>query len=402
VQPRLGDVKRTFSFLAAATALIAATYGLVRLAFGLYLPDMQAELGFGASAGGTISAGASVVYCVGALTGFVAAPRRARTLVAAAGTSAAVGAAGMALAPGVGLFAAAAVLSSAGAGLASPALVAMVQRTVVGRSRDRAQTVVNAGTGPGLVVAGVLALVLLPGWRTAWLVAAGATVVVTVLVLLLDREPTEKAGAPRAVPPPPWFRAHRWVLLAALLLGAGSAGVWTHGRALLASAGAGESLSTVAWIALGLGGAAVIGSARWTDGLRPSSAWALTAGVGAAASAALVVLAGSAPAALVACLAFGWGYTAATGALIAWTARIDSARAPAGTAVLFITLVLGQALGAAGAGALVEATGYPAALLAAAAVAALAALVGVPSGGPSAHDSGTTHAGCPQVEHAAS
>lgn len=375
-------MKRTFSFIAAATALVAATYGLVRLAFGLYLPDMQAELGFDATLAGTVSAGASVVYCLGALTGFVAAPRRPRTLVVAAAATAVAGTAGMAAATAVGPFAAAAVLSSAGAGLASPALVALVQRTAATGRDDRAQTVVNAGTGPGLVVAGLLALVLLPDWRAAWLAAAGTTVVVAALVLALalDRRVPGEAAAPRVIPPRTWVVAHRGVLVAALLLGAGSASVWTYGRALLTSAGAGESLSTLAWVALGLGGAAVIGTARWTGARRPSSTWALTAGVVAASSAALVVLAGTAPAALVACLAFGWGYTAATGALIAWTTRIDAARAAAGTAVLFITLVLGQALGAAGAGALVGAAGYPAAFLTAAGVAALAAVVGVRTG----------------------
>jgi predicted MFS family arabinose efflux permease len=381
-------VKRTFlltrpsrsaGLVAAGTGLVAATYGLVRLAYGLLLPDMQVELGFDGSAAGTISAGASVVYCVGALVGFVAAPRRARALVVAAGASAAAGAAGMALAPAPGPFAAAAVLSSAGAGLASPALVALVQRGVPAPSRDRAQTVVNAGTGPGLVVAGTLALLLLPDWRSAWLVAASATAVVAALVLVLGRSAPGGAAAPRVVPPASWVVAHRRVLAAALLLGAGSAAVWTYGRTLLTAAGAAPALSTVAWIALGLGGAAVIGTARWTDALRPGAAWAATAGVVAAASAALAVAAGSTPAALVACVAFGWGYTAATGALIAWTTRIDASRAPTGTAILFVTLVLGQAVGAAGAGALVGAAGYGATFLAAAVVAAVGALLGVRS-----------------------
>lgn len=375
-------MKRTFSFgswslVAAGTGLIAATYGLVRLAFGLYLPDMQAELGFDAAAAGGISAGSSVVYCLGALVGFALAPRRARALVVAAGASAAAGATGMALAPSSGPFTFAAVLSSAGAGLASPALVALVQRNVAAGSRDRAQTVVNAGTGPGLVAAGLLALLLLPGWRTAWSVAAAATVAVASLVLALDRGAPGGAAAPRVVPPRSWVVAHGRVLAAALLLGAGSAAAWTYGRTLLTTAGAGEQLSTVAWVALGLGGAAVIGTARWTGALRPGAAWALTAGVVAAASAGLVVLAGAGPAALLACVAFGWGYTAATGALIAWTTRIDATRAPTGTAILFVTLVLGQAVGAAGAGALVDAAGYGAAFVGSAVVAALAALLGL-------------------------
>jgi predicted MFS family arabinose efflux permease len=404
-------MKRTFSFglpsraaglVVAGTALIAGTYGLVRLAYGLYLPDMQAELGFTAGAAGGISAGASVVYCLGALLGFLAAPRRASALVVAAGSTAALGAAGMALSSGVGTFAAGAVLSSAGAGLASPALVAVVQRNVAARAGDRAQTVVNAGTGPGLVAAGVLALVLLPGWRAAWLVAAAVTAVAAASVLLLDRGATVQTTPPGVLPPGSWVRAHRWLLVGALLLGAGSAAVWTYGRTLLSSAGQAGTASTLAWVALGTGGAAVIATARWADRVRPGAIWAGTAGLVAGASAALVVAADHLLPALLVCVAFGWGYTAATGALISWTAQMDAARAATGTAVLFITLVLGQALGAAGAGALVGAAGYPAAFLAAGAVAALAALVGLRPRHGRAPERETGSAALRRVEHSGS
>ncbi|KEP75510.1 MFS transporter, partial [Microbacterium sp. SUBG005] len=95
-------MKRSFSsgwVTAAALALIAATYGLVRLAFGLVLPDAQRDLGFDDALGGAISAGGSALYVVAALVGFVAAARAPRAAVIAASASAAVGAAGMAMAP---------------------------------------------------------------------------------------------------------------------------------------------------------------------------------------------------------------------------------------------------------------------------------------------------------------
>jgi predicted MFS family arabinose efflux permease len=368
--------RRAAALTGAATGLIAATYGLVRLAFGLYLPDVDRDLGLGAAAAGAVSSGASAVYCLGALVGFAVAPRRPRAVALAAGATAAAGAAGMASAPGATVFGAFAVLGSAGAGLASPAVVAVVQRAVCGPGARRAQTVANAGTGPGLVAAGVLALVLLPDWRTAWRVTSVVALGVAVLVTVLARP--GRGGSPPAhvVPPRAWFTVHRVPLAAALLLGAGSAAVWTYGRSLLADSGTGEPVPTLAWIALGTGGAAVIGTARWTDRLRPRVLWAATAGVVAASSVGLVAAAGRPVPALVACLAFGWAYTAATGALIAWTTRLDAARAAAGTAALFVTLVLGQAVGAAGAGALAGARGYPAAFLAAAGVAGLAAVLG--------------------------
>lgn len=71
---------------------------------------------------------------------------------------------------------------------------------------------------------------------------------------------------------------------------------------------------------------------------------------------------------------FGGAYTALSGVLIAWAGalRPDAGRA---TAVLFIALTAGQALGAVGTGALVVLVGGAGAFLAAAAFLACAAAV---------------------------
>jgi predicted MFS family arabinose efflux permease len=132
----------------------------------------------------------------------------------------------------------------------------------------------------------------------------------------------------------------------------------------------------LAWVALGLGGLAVVPSAGPMSALGPRRAWVVTAGALAAATVALVAAPGSVPLALAACLVFGWGYTAATGALIGWTGAIEPARAASGTALLFVLLVLGQAIGAAVAGAAISTTGYGPAFLGAAVVAAVAGALG--------------------------
>ena len=386
-------MKRPFSLrpvsplplVAAGTGLIAATYGLVRLAYGLVLPEVESDLALGVTMAGVVSAGASVVYCGGALLGFLLAARHPRALVLAAALSAAIGASGMALAPTAVAFAVFAIAGSAGAGLASPALVAVLQRNPSTWRSPRAQAIVNAGTGPGLVVAGVLALVLLPDWRLGWWIAAAVTIAAAGAVLLTDRADAGAgdAGPRRPLPPASWYAAHRGVLAAALLMGVGSAAVWTYGRTVLVASGAPEPVSVAAWVALGVGGTAVIATAKGVERLGPRAAWGLTAGVIAVSSAALAVGAGSAPLALAACAAFGWGYTAGSGALIAWTTHLDGPRAPAGTALLFVTLILGQALGAAAFGALIPAVGETAAFLVAAVASALAAtpaLLGVSRG----------------------
>ncbi|MCS6578871.1 MFS transporter [Curtobacterium poinsettiae] len=355
--------------------LIAATYGLVRLAYGLFLPDVQRDLGLRSDAAGWVSSGASALYCVGAVAGFLLAARMPRVLVAVATLVAGVGAIAMATADGPVPFGVSAVLASAGAGLASPALVRLVAEQVPSALLGRAQAVVNAGTGPGLVGAGVLALVLLPDWRTAWAVSAVFALAVGTLLLVVSRGGAATSRPP--LPDAPWFAAHRGVIVLALLFGAGSAVVWTYGRSALVDAGASVVVSVSAWIALGVGGAAVVVTARWTNGLHARTLWAVTAGSVAVAVVVLGALPQSTVAALLACAVFGWGYTAATGALIAWTTEIDSERSSAGTSMLFVALVLGQAVGAAGAGALVGAIGFVATFVVGAVVTAASAVPAV-------------------------
>jgi predicted MFS family arabinose efflux permease len=359
--------------LASGTGLIAATYGLVRLAYGLFLPDVQSALGFGTAEAGLISSGASLIYCLGAIIGFFAAATHPRSLVVAAALGASIGAAGMALAPDAATFAIFAIASSIGAGIASPGLVRIVQRNVARGTDARSQAIVNAGTGPGLVAAGILALVLLPDWRLAWGIVAVFTIAVAAGVVVLDRA-GERADAVQ-LPTASWFRDHGSIIAAALLMGAGSAAVWNFGRTHLVAAGASDTASVAAWICLGLGGTAVIGTARIMSALQPRTALAVTTLTLAAASVTLALAPDVTTLALAACAAFGWSYTAATGSLIAWTSEIDPARAPAGTSLLFVVLVLGQAIGAAGVGALIAGTDSVTAFICAAGIAAVAAIL---------------------------
>lgn len=374
-----GSTPAPADLVVAGTCLIAATYGLVRLAYGLLLPDIQDSLGLGAAAAGYVSAGASAAYCAGAVVAMVV-PHRPRLLVGGAATTGALGSLGMALAASSGAFAPAAVLASAGAGLASPGLVALVARNVAQARVDRAQATVNAGTGPGLVAAGLLALAL-PDWRLAFAVAAAFTAAAGIAVLALDRRRTPGRAAPSGRVPTTDLGVPA---AGALALGAASAVVWTYGRAHLVESGASQSGSVLAWVALGLGGTATVATARRTAAWGPGRAWAVTVTGVAAAMAALALAPAPTAIGVLACAVFGWAFVAATSALIAWAIVQVPDRAASGTSALFVALVLGQAAGAAGAGALADRAGLPATLLVGAALAVTAAVCArwAPAGGP--------------------
>lgn len=203
-----------------------------------------------------------------------------RLLVVAAAVTACGGVWGMAVAPDVALFSVFAVLSSAGAGLASPALVSIVARNVDPRRIDSAQSMVNAGTGPGLVAAGVLALALLPEWRVTWVLIGMIAAVCALAVLSVDRRGTGSAQGQHLRPSKAWVARHTGAIAAAILMGAGSSAVWTYGRSLLVETGNSSQRGTItAWIVLGLGSAALLLTAKPLARLTPVAAWILTCSV---------------------------------------------------------------------------------------------------------------------------
>ncbi len=99
---------------------------------------------------------------------------------------------------------------------------------------------------------------------------------------------------------------------------------------------------------------------------------------GVAGALALLALApGVVASAYVAFVVFGWSFVAATSALIAWAGHVLPSRAAWGTSVLFVLLVVGQALGSTVAGASAV-RGRRGVFAGAAVVAVVAALCGAP------------------------
>lgn len=352
--------------------LIAATYGLARFGYGLFLPRLEEAFTLGPAVSGTVQAGSFLSYCVCALIASRMGSR-SRAVVAWAGLTACVGSLGVALAPGGAVLALSVVVAGAGAGFATPGLVSVVERNVAPERQETAQTVVNAGTGAGIVLAGGMALVAGSQWRLVWVAIAVVSAVSTVASLRADRAPTpERHRLPAHVGRAELVRLAR-PLAAAALAGCSSAAVWTFGRSLMAES-ASDGGSVVAWMVLGACGVlgAVAGPLVQTWDLR--TAWALTCGAMAASTVTLGLVPSGVPA-IAAVGVFGATYTAMSGVLIVWAVRVLPQSSAAGTVVLFIALALGQAAGSVLVDALLGATSAALAFSVAGAVGVLATLV---------------------------
>jgi predicted MFS family arabinose efflux permease len=361
----------------AGLAVIAVTYGLARYGFGLFLPQLRGEFGITSGTAGSIAAGSYLAYCLTALLARRWVGRdRARAALWLAGGTAAVGSAVVAAASSTAVLAAGVLVAGSGAGAATPALVAAVTATVRPAAEFRAQAVVNSGTGAGVVAGGLLVLSVPGHWRWAW---AGFAVLALAATRAADRRSTwpsaVRSGDAARAP----LRDLTRPLVAAVLAGAGCAGVWTFGRELLTGdGGLSDGVTGLLWCVLGAAGLAggLSGDVVARAGLR--RAWA---GAATVAAAAVLLLAGApgspAPAGL-ALAGFGSAFVVLSGVLLAWGAHRVPAAAPQAAAVLFVGLTVGQAAGALVLGAVADAAGTPASFIGAAALLVAAATAAEP------------------------
>jgi predicted MFS family arabinose efflux permease len=249
-----------------------------------------------------------------------------------------------------GVFVAAVFVGGLGAGFASPAMVRVVDAAVSDSMAPTAQALVNTGTAFGVVGAGALAFAV-TSTSAAWLLMAGVCAASAAGVLLGWRSGLSTAPAGDAAPPsggPGRPGALTVPATAAVVVGAGSAVIWTFGPTLATEAGSVPAAHVGwLWIALGVGGLAGPSTGAVVSRLGPAGGWRLCAGVLALSYLVLVaaLVLGTPWPAYVAMAVFGAGYLCLTGVLILWARAVRPAGSGAATAVLFIALAVGQALG---------------------------------------------------------
>jgi MFS family permease len=330
---------------AAGALLIAATYGLARFGVGLLHPAMAAERPAIAAALPSAAAGQFASYCVAAGFTSLLVPRRSRAVVGAAGAVAGIGCLGLAFTTSAGWFVVSAFVSGAGAGLASPGLVGLLDAMVPERMASTAQAVVNSGTSVGVVGAGVLSTAITsPGlaWAViaaACLATAAAVVVLTSRTQVVDAAPPRRDGGRLTLTLP---------IVCATGAGVLSAAAWTYGPTAVVVRGALEPDQVgLLWAVLGLGGLAGAFIDRPVSRYGPVTTFLTCTTILLVASIAVLAPSLDGPWwPLIGAACFGAAYMAMSGVLILWGRLLDRQRGATITARLFIALAAGQALGA--------------------------------------------------------
>ena len=334
----------------AGVALIGVCYGLARFSYGLTAPTIAADIDLTSTASGVIGAGSYVGYCVAIVLSTALTPRwGARAVATTAGATASVGSLAVALAPGPWTLAAGVLVAGSSTGMASPPLAAAVEEWVRRPARGRAQTVVNAGTGLGVLVSGPVVLALGSDWRTTWAAFAVTAALVAAwthrVVPPRSRrgpQPQERSDASAQAHP----ADRRRLVAASVAFGLASIAVWTFGRDVAERAGMSSGGSALLWTVLGAAGIVGAASGDVVARVGVPRAWATgclllalgTLGLGLGSAHELVAYGSAA--------VFGASYIALTGVVLVWAVRVWPGEPSRGVGTGFLALAVGQAAGA--------------------------------------------------------
>lgn len=331
---------------ATGFGLIAVCYGFARFAFGLFLPEIDSDLALGLTLSGIISGGAFAAYCVAIIASAMLTERLgARFVAMTAAIVAAVGMAGIALAPSPLFLAAAVLVAGSSTGLASPPMAAAVATAVRREQQDATNTAINAGTSAGVVLSGTITLAMAGQWRLAF--AAFSVVAVALAAAAAISLPASRGGGESGGGLPPMTGPVLRLIAATFLVGAASTALWSFGSQLVTQRlGWGPTGTGLLWGCIGAGGI----TGAWAGTLVTRFGLDRVHWIFLALMAAAILSVGSgggAPAlALIGGAIFGAAYVMLSGIYLIWGVRALPSRPATGLMIGFLTLAVGQTAGA--------------------------------------------------------
>lgn len=329
--------------------LIAVTYGLARFAWGMMMPQVAQQISFSPRASGMLAACSYLAYCLATPGATLLLARwGVRSTAMLAALTAMLGLLLLAAASSAWLIAGGLFIAGLGAGLASPALASAVSRQIDASRQTAANTLINAGTGAGIIVSVPIFMLMPGGWRAACCCFAA----LALISLLLARYclPAGRADPPGS--PVGWRdrlhnRALQRVIIIAFLSGVASAAWWCFGPDVLRQhSHLNEGQASMLWLVSGAAGilGALTGPLARCIGMRQVY-W-------------LAQLAMAVPLLLLAALTHfsywlipaaalcGAGYVTLSGILLVAGAAATPQNAASGVAAAFLTLAIGQIVGA--------------------------------------------------------
>jgi predicted MFS family arabinose efflux permease len=372
-------VSQTSRVGGAGLLALVATYGIGRLAFGLFVPTFRQEFGLPLDVLGFYASAAQAGYLVATVvTGVLTARLGPRVPVVSGCLLLAGGAAVTATAPGPLPLAVGIIVAGTSAGGAWGPFSDAVDNQVPLSGSWRALAMVNAGSPVGLMVASGLVLVAGDRWRVVWWAFAAIGLVAAAAAWRV-LAPGAAAPAPeRARPRLGWFLNARSARLLVVTLGISvtSGAYFAYAPDTAQDAGLASWIGPAMWAVLGITGTAVGvfgGGLANRYGLRRPLAVTLV--VVGGSPLVLLLAPGSVVAALGSAALFGVGFTTGFALVVMWSQRVFHDRPTVGFTLAIVCIAVGFIIGPSMFGLLATRVGRPVALLAAAVPALLVAPV---------------------------
>lgn len=334
--------------------VVGVGYGLARYTYGLFVPEIRAELGLSTEIIGLIASGSYAGFLVAsAITAAITARTGPRLPVMVGALSAAVGMLLIALSSGPGLLAAGVLLAGMSPGFAYAPFSDAVVRLISAEKQGRTYAIINAGTGFGVLLAGPVAIWAADSWRSAWLVFAALALVAAlwngwILPSGSYDEGTSAEGS--RIPSLSWqwlFGVKSIKLFSvALVVGVASSAYWTFAVDLISQEASGANDNgALFWTIVGASGilGAAAGDAVSHFGLKRTLLWTILALVGA--TVLLAVTPTNLPVALVSAVLFGASFINLMGVIGVWSMHVFHDRPSAGFGAAFFLVSFGQLIG---------------------------------------------------------
>ena len=324
----------------AATLLVAM--GLGRFAFTALLPAMQAGARFSDADAGMMASLNLAGYLAGVfLAGRVGAVMRVRLFrLGLAVAVLCIG--GMAVDLGLWVWDALRLA----AGVSSGLLFVLGTAFVIERGAATGPTGAAlhfAGVGTGIALTGLTAQ-FIADWRLAWIFLGLVAVVLAVPARGLPGTTARRTAAAAANPCIRWTPAFVLLVIAYALEGLGYIVTGTFLVAILRRLPETAHLAPLAWVLAGL--AAIPSPLVWTRVAHRYGAWAsLTVAYVVQAIGIFLPLTGSAVAALLSAVSYGFTFIGITGVSIALATRLQPGAAARATALITIGYGIGQVIG---------------------------------------------------------
>ena len=366
--------------------MVGVAFGMARYAYGLTLPDMQAEFDLSEQLSGLVASATFVGYLIGLLGVPVLVARRGpRAPTSVGGVCGALGCAMVALSPNAAVLATGAVLAGSAAGWGWAPYSDVLRAVADPRHRPTLLAVVTTGTGVGLVGLGALGLLApLVSWRLTWAgIAVAAAVAATLNLRLVPAlSPPERQEGGQ--------RLHLGRLLGRLLVPllytvtyfVAITVYFTYASDAAEEAGLADWAPALVFALIGLGGLVAFWTGRMTAALGPAGVGAASLGVVGLALGGLG-LASGAPLVLGSAVVLGAGFMVGSSVLAIWTAHVEPERPGTAFTVALVVGAVTSIVTPAVTGSLVPSAGLGTVLVSSGAVAVVSAVAlaaGLPVG----------------------